>query len=195
MASNHKTTKFATDRDRLIELIKERSLRKSDSPAFPLSSGKKSRYYFNLKSVTMSPEGQVLIGKIVYDKIEQLKLKPKAVGGLTMGADPIAFATAFTSYLRKNPIEAFVIRKESKKHGLKLQIEGNVAKDDKVIILEDVVTTGASTVKAIKIAGEHGLNILGVLVLLDRCEENGKENIEAQGTTMHSILTIHDFID
>ena len=182
------------DKDKIIKLIKERSFEKSDTPSFPLSSGKKSRYYFNLKSATMAPEGQALIGKIVYNKIQQLNLKPKAIGGLTMGADPIATATAYTSFLRGSPIEAFVIRKEPKKHGLKLQIEGHVAKDDKVVIVEDVVTTGGSTIKAMKIAREYGLDILGVIALLDRCEENGKENIEAEGTTMHSILTIQDFL-
>ena len=183
-----------TDKDKIIRLIKERSFEKSDIPAFPLSSGKKSRYYFNLKSVTMAPEGQVLIGKLVYNKIQQLNLKPKAIGGLTMGADPIATATAYTSFLRGNPIEAIVIRKEPKEHGLKLQIEGNVEKNDDVIIVDDVVTTGTSTIKAMKIAREHGLDILGVIVLLDRCEENGKEKIEAEGTTVHSILTIEDFL-
>ncbi len=183
------------DKQKIIELINEKSFQKSNTASFPLSSGKMSRYYFNLKRVTMSSEGQVLTGSLVFDKIQELNLKPKAVGGLTMGADPIAFAAAFISFLRKNPIEAFVIRKEPKPHGLQLQIEGNVEKNDKVVIIDDVLTTGGSTIKAIKIARNHGLEILGVIVLLDRCEENGKENVEAEGVTVHSILTIQDFID
>ena len=182
------------NREKLIRLIKERSFQKSDSPSFPLSSGKMSRYYFNLKKITMASDGGVLIGNLVLDKIQELSLKPNAIGGLTMGADPIAVATAFASFLRSNPIEAFVVRKEPKEHGLKLQVEGNVKKNDKVIIVEDVVTTGQSTIKAINVAREYGLDILGVIVLLDRCEENGKENIEAHGTTVHSILTIQDFL-
>ena len=182
------------DKDRIIKLIMQRSCEKSDTPSFLLSSGKRSCYYFNLRNVTMAPEGQVLIGTLVYNKIQQLNLKPKGIGGLTMGADPIAIATAFTSFLRGNPIEAFIIRKEPKEHGLKLQIEGNIERNDKVVIVDDVVTTGASIIKAMKIAREHGLDILGVIVLLDRCEENGKENIEAEGTTVHSILTIEDFL-
>lgn len=189
-----KVIKLTRDRDKLIELIKERSFKKRKSPSFPLSSGKKSRYYFNLKNVTLSPDGIALTGKLVYNKIQQLELKPKAIGGPSMGADPIAHATAFTSYLKKNPIQAFAIRKEPKKHGLKLQIEGNVAKGDEVIIVDDVVTTGKSTIDAINIARAHGLNIQGVIVIVDRCEENGKENIEAEGTTVHSILTIKDFL-
>lgn len=187
-------TEPTRDRDALIELIKERSFEKRESPSFPLSSGKKSRYYFNLKNVTLSPDGMALVGRLVYDKIQQLKLKPKAIGGPSMGADPIAHVTAFTSYLEKNPIQAFAIRKAPKKHGLKLQIEGNVTKDDEVIIVDDVVTTGKSTIDAINIAREHGLKVQGVIVIVDRCEENGKENIEGKGTTVHSILTIRDFL-
>ncbi|MBW1740421.1 MAG: orotate phosphoribosyltransferase [Deltaproteobacteria bacterium] len=182
------------DKEKVIELIKERSFQKSDTASFPLSSGKMSHYYFNMKKITMAPEGQVLIGSLVFDKIQELNLKPKAVGGLTMGADPIAVATAFTSFLRKNPIEAFVIRKKPKPHGLGLQIEGSVEKNDSVIIVDDVVTTGKSTIKAIKIAREHELEVLAAIVLLDRCEENGKENIEAQGVPLHAILTIQDFL-
>jgi orotate phosphoribosyltransferase len=182
------------DKDRIIKLIIQRSFEKSDTPSFLLSSGKRSRYYFNLRNVTMAPEGQVLIGTLVYNKIQQLNLKPKAIGGLTMGADPIAIATAYTSFLRGNPIEAFIIRKEPKEHGLKLQIEGNIERNDKVIIVDDVVTTGASIIKAMKISREYGLDILGVIVLLDRCEENGKESVEAEGTTVHSILTVQDFL-
>lgn len=182
------------DKEKIIKLIMQRSFEKSDTPSFLLSSGKRSRYYFNLRNITMAPEGQVLIGTLVYNKIQQLNLKPKAIGGLTMGADPIAIATAYTSFLRGNPIEAFIIRKEPKEHGLKRQIEGNVEKNDKVVIVDDVVTTGASIIKAMKVSREHGLDILGVIVLLDRCEENGKENIEAEGTTVYSILTIEDFL-
>jgi orotate phosphoribosyltransferase len=182
------------DKEKIIKLIMQRSFEKSDTPSFLLSSGKRSRYYFDLRNMTMAPEGQVLIGTLVYNKIQQLNLKPQAIGGLTMGADPIAIATAYTSFLRGNPIEAFIIRKEPKEHGLKLQIEGNVEKNDKVVIVDDVVTTGASIIKAMKVSREYGLDILGVIVLLDRCEENGKENIEAEGTTVYSILTIQDFL-
>ncbi len=183
-----------SNREKLIRLIKERSFERSDSPSFPLSSGKMSCYYFNLKKVTMASDGGVLIGNLVLDKIQELNLKPRAIGGLTMGADPIAVATSFASFLRNNPIEAFVIRKEAKEHGLKLQVEGNVERNDKVIIVEDVVTTGQSTVKAVGVAREYGLDILAVIALLDRCEQNGRKNIETEGTTVHSILTIQDFL-
>lgn len=182
------------DKDTIISLIKERSFKKTDTPSFRLSSGKMSCYYFNMKKITLSPDGSVLIGRLMYEKIQELNLKPKGIGGLMHGADPIAVATSLTSSLRNNPIQAFAIRPKPKKHGLQLQIEGNVEKGDKVIIIDDVVTTGGSTIEAIKIARNHGLEIIGVIVLLDRCEENGKQNIEAEGVTVHPILTIQDFL-
>lgn len=181
-----------SERERLIELIKARSYKYSEKP-FRLSSGSYSHYYFNLKQTTYSPEGLYLVGKLVFEKIKELNLKIDAIGGLTMGADPIAFAVARYSYDMKEPIEAFVIRKEPKGHGMLSQIEGNVKKGDRVIIIDDVVTTGASTIKAIKVAEENGLTIAGVIALLDRCEQNGRQNIEATGYPFWSILTVKDF--
>ena len=183
-------------RDVLKEMIRARSFQQEEKPCFQLSSGKKSRFYFNLKSVTMTSEGMYHIGHVVLDKIKELGLKPKAIGGLTMGADPIANCTAMTSYLRdkRNSIQAFSIRKEPKKYGLELGIEGDVKAHDDVIIVEDVVTTGASTIKAIDIARKHDLHIMAVIVLVDRCEENGRERIEEQGVKVHSIYTIQDFV-
>ena len=144
-----------TERERLIELIKERAFKYSETPVFRLSSGVMSRYYFNLKQVTYTPEGQFLVGKLFYEKIKELGLSPKAVGGLTLGADPIAMAVAHYSHGMHDPVEAFVIRKEPKGHGLGLQIEGDVKPGDRVVILEDVVTTGASTIKAIEARSEE----------------------------------------
>ncbi len=168
------------NRERLKHLIKTRSFKMSDTPSIRLSSGKMSHFYFNLKKVTYYPEGQVLIGDVIYNKIQDLQFKPKGIGGLTMGADPIAISVAFSSYLKQNPIEAFSIRKEPKGYGMGLQLEGNVEKGDDVIIIDDVVTTGNSTIKAIRIAREQGLNILCAIVLVDRCEENGRQHIEAE---------------
>ncbi|MEK7309034.1 MAG: orotate phosphoribosyltransferase, partial [Nitrospirota bacterium] len=179
---------------KLILYIKKHSFKHSDKSIFRLSSGQKSNFYFNLKTSTYSSEGQHLIGSLVFNKIQQLKLKPKAIGGLTLGADPIAIATAYHSYLKNNPLDAFVIRKEPKKHGMKLQIEGHIKAGDKVVILDDVVTTGQSTIKAIKLAEKAKLKIMAVIILLDRCEQNGKQNIEKCGYPVHSILTIRDFV-
>jgi orotate phosphoribosyltransferase len=181
-------------KERLIELIKERSFQYSETPSFKLSSGGYSQFYFNMKKTTHSPEGLYLLGRLFFEKIRELGLNPDAIGGLTMGADPIASAVARYSYDTGMPIEAFVIRKEPKTHGLMLQVEGNVSKGANVVIVDDVVTTGGSTINAINIARENGLNILAVIVMLDRCEQNGKHNIESLGYPVYSILTIDDFM-
>jgi orotate phosphoribosyltransferase len=180
-------------KERLIEYIKRHSFQRSDTPIYKLSSGNMSNFYFNLKKTTYSPEGQFLVGNLVFDKIKELGLKPKAIGGLTMGADPIATATAYTSYLRNEPVEALVIRKEPKGHGTMSQIEGNVQPGDEVIIIDDVVTTGGSTIKALEAARKAEMHILAVIILLDRGEFNGRQNIEKLGYPVHSLLTIKDF--
>jgi orotate phosphoribosyltransferase len=181
-------------KERLIEIIRERSYQYSHEPKFKLASGAVSNFYFNMKKTTQSPEGMHLVGKIVFEKIKELGLHPDAIGGLTLGADPIAYAVAMHSYGAGEPIEAFVIRKEPKGHGLKLPMEGNVKSGDHVIVIDDVVTTGGSTIKAINVAEENGLTIDAVIVLVDRCEQNGKHNIEALGYPVYDILTIGDFI-
>lgn len=180
-------------KQRLAEFIKKHSFQRSDTPVFKLASGNMSNFYFNLKKTTYSPEGQYLIGNLMCDRIKELALKPAAIGGLTMGADPIATATAYASFLRNEPIEAMVIRKEPKDHGTMSQIEGNVRSGVDVIIIDDVVTTGGSTIKAIEAAKRAGLNVIAVLILLDRCELNGRQNIESLGHPVYSILTIKDF--
>jgi orotate phosphoribosyltransferase len=181
-------------REALREMIRERSFKRSETPSFPLTSGKMSSFYFNLKAVTLASEGMYYIGHVVLDKIEELALRPKAIGGLTMGADPIAIATALVSHIRGMDVQAFSIRKEPKKHGLKLQVEGDLEPDDQVIVIDDVVTTGGSTIKAIKIAREHALQVMSVIILVDRGEENGRENIEKEGVPVHSIFTVDDFL-
>lgn len=178
---------------RLIELIRERSFKQTATPEFTLTSGKKSCFYFNLKQVTCFSEGQYLVGRMIYDRIQELSLFPDGIGGLTMGADPISFAVAHTFHLNNKQVEGFSIRKEPKGHGAGLQIEGHIKEGDKVIITEDVITTGGSTIKAIEIARKHGLNVLAVIALLDRCEENGRQNIEALDVPVYPLLTIKDF--
>lgn len=179
-------------RDKLIKLVNERSFLKSDEPVFRLASGKMSNVYFDLRLTTLSPEGQTLIGALMFEKLKEHGLKPDIAGGLTMGADPVSCALAYTSYLKGEPIEAMVIRKEPKDHGRGLQIEGRFEKGDNVVILDDVLTTGGSTIKAVNIAREAGLNVLAAIVVLDRCEQDGKANVENH-CPLYSLLTIDDF--
>lgn len=182
------------DREKLIEIIKERSFQYTSEPSFKLSSGGVSCFYFNMKKTTQSPDGMYLVGKLVFEKISSLGLSPDAIGGLTLGADPIAYSVASYSYYMKKPIQAFVIRKEPKGHGMKLPVEGNVKAGDHVVVIDDVVTTGGATIKAINSAKDFGLIIDAVIVLVDRCEQNGRQNIEALGCPVYDIFTVADFI-
>jgi orotate phosphoribosyltransferase len=161
-------------KDRLIRLIYDKAFKYSEEPVFKLVSGRMSNYYFNCKTVTLHPEGMYLIGNILFDMIKDLNAK--GIGGLTLGADPIADAVAYTSYLKERPVEAFVVRKSAKAHGTMQWIEGNVKAGDNVVIVDDVITTGRSTIEAITRATEAGLNIVKVVALVDR-QEGGCENI------------------
>jgi len=173
-------------KNRLIELIIEKAFKYSKKPIFKLVSGRMSNYYFNCKAVTLHPEGMYLIGNIILDLIKDLDVK--GIGGLTLGADPISYAVAYTSYLKGKPIEAFVVRKSLKSHGTMLWIEGNIKRGDRVIIVEDVITTGKSTIEAINRAKEEGLEIIKVIALIDR-QEGGRDAVEATGYKLHTIIT------
>ena len=179
-------------KDRLIQLIYEKAFQYSEEPTFKLVSGRMSNYYFNCKTVTLHPEGLYLIGNIIFEMIKHSGAK--GIGGLTLGADPIADAVAYTSYVRKSPIEAFVCRKTAKAHGTMQWIEGNVAAGDKVVVVDDVITTGKSTIEAITKTKEGGLEVVKVIALVDR-QEGGKENIEALGYKVDTVVTREEVME
>jgi len=173
-------------KERLAEIILERSFKYSDNPPFTLASGRQSNFYFNCKPTTLDPEGMNLIGEIIFDMIKDAKVS--AAGGLTLGADPIAAALAVISYQKGKPIKAFIVRKDVKDHGTKSAIEGSVAPGEKVVIIDDVITTGASTITAIEHALKAGLISDRVITLIDR-EEGGRENILQHADLVQSVLT------
>jgi orotate phosphoribosyltransferase len=177
---------------RLIKLIFEKAFKYSEEPVFKLVSGRMSNYYFNCKAVTLHPEGMYLIGNLIFDMIKDSGAK--GIGGLTLGADPIAGAVTYTSYLRKKPIEAFVVRKNAKAHGTMQWIEGNITAGDKVVVVDDVITTGKSTIEAITKAKEGGLEVVKVIALVDR-QEGGKENIEALGHKVETVVTREEVME
>jgi len=179
-------------RERLKQLIRERALKIADKPVFKLSSGKMSTYYMDLRTVTLDPEGGYIIGNLVFQMVK--KYKPDAIGGLTLGADPISYATALISYIHRQPIKPFVVRKEPKGHGTGKQIEGNVQAGNRVFIVEDVVTTAGSSLKAAKIARQAGLEVLGIITIVDR-EEGGEKNIKNEGFEFYPIFKISEFLD
>jgi len=179
-------------RERLKEMINERALKVSDRPIFKLSSGKMSTYYMDLRTITLDPEGGFIIGNLIFEMIKDRN--PDAVGGLTLGADPISYATALISYINRKPIKPFVVRKEPKGHGTGKQIEGNVKPGEKVFIVEDVVTTAGSSLKAAKVARDFGLEILGIIAIVDR-EEGGEENIRKEGFDFFPVFKISEFLN
>ncbi|MDO8723539.1 MAG: orotate phosphoribosyltransferase [Syntrophales bacterium] len=163
---------------RLAEIVLKKSFAYRDTPPFTLTSGRTSNFYFNCKLTTLDPEGMNLIGEIVFEMVREADVT--AAGGLTLGADPIANALSLISYQKGKPIKSFTVRKEAKEHGTKSAIEGDVRAGEKIVILDDVITTGGSTITAIERAREAGLAIDRVIVLIDR-EEGGRENIVEKG--------------
>ncbi len=179
------------ERERLREMIKERSLRVAEEPIFKLSSGKVSRFYVDLKRVTFDPEGAYLVGKLMYRLIAEFS--PTAVGGLTLGADPIAYAVSFVSYMDSSPIKPFVVRKEPKGHGTGRQIEGILTEGERVAVVEDVVTTAGSSLRAVRACRSAGLEVVGVFAVVDR-EEGGRENVEKEGLALYSLFRLSELL-
>lgn len=173
-------------KERLGEIILERSFKYSDNPPFTLASGRQSNYYFNCKPTTLDPEGMNLIGEIIFEMIKDRDIT--AAGGLTLGADPIANALSVISYQKGKPVKSFIVRKDVKDHGTKSPIEGNVRAGERVLIIDDVITTGGSTITAIEQTRKAGLLVDRVITLIDR-EEGGRENIQKYVDNIESILT------
>ncbi len=175
----------------LIEIIYRKSFKYSQEPSFKLVSGKMSRFYVNCKPTTLSPRGMFLVGHLVFDAIKDLA--PDGIGGLTFGADPMAVATAFVSELKGKPINAFSIRKTQKDHGIIKWVEGDMTPGQRVVIIDDVATTGGSTIKAIVRAGSEGLDVVKVVILVDR-QEGGLENIRQHIHDVTAIITRDELI-
>lgn len=175
----------------LIEIIYRKSFKYSQEPSFKLVSGKMSRFYVNCKPTTLSPRGMFLVGHLVFDAIKDLA--PDGIGGLTFGADPMAVATAFVSELKGKHINAFSIRKTQKDHGIIRWVEGDMTPGQRVVIIDDVATTGGSTIKAIVRAGSEGLDVVKAVILVDR-QEGGLENIRQHVHDVTAIITRDELI-
>lgn len=161
--------------------------------SFVLASGKVSDVYIDARLATMSPEGMVLIGNSGLIAIQSHGWKPDSIGGLTMGADPVAFAISHTSALEGTPIRAFSVRKEAKTHGTGNRIEGPFKQGDSVVVVEDVITTGKSALQAIDAIESAGGKILGILAVVDR-NEGGREAVSARGYNVIALTTKEELI-
>ncbi|PWB80955.1 MAG: orotate phosphoribosyltransferase [Candidatus Methylomirabilota bacterium] len=186
-----------TPRDQLLRLLVQHSFQYSAEPVFTLASGRKSRYYINCKATTFMSEAMPLLGQLFFERITMIEDRDgkriAAVGGLTLGADPIAYAVAYHSALHGMPIQAFSVRKEPKGHGAQKWVEGFEQPGARVVIIEDVVTTGASTLKAIDGALHTGFQIVKVLALVDR-QEGGREELQQKGYDLEAIYTTEDLM-
>jgi len=175
-------------RTTLKDLLLARSVRRGE---FVLASGRRSSFYVDARLTTMSGDGLAVVGGLGLDRMGVRGWTPRAVGGLTLGADPIAYALALTARRRGQSLDAFTVRKQPKDHGTGRRIEGCFASGYAVVIVEDVLTTGSSAREAISAVTSEGGSVLGVMVVLDR-EEGGREALEREGYVVEAFLTASD---
>ncbi len=176
----------------LIDIICKKSFKYSHEPIFKLVSGRVSCFYVNCKPTTLSPRGMFLAGHLIFDAVRDLNIT--GVGGLTFGADPVAIATSFASELKQVPIKAFSIRKTQKDHGIVKWIEGDIEPGERVAVIDDVATTGGSTIKAVERARSEGLDVVKAVILIDR-QEGGLENIRNHVGDVSAIITRDELME
>ena len=176
----------------MIDMLCRKSFKFSEEPIYKLVSGRMSQFYVNCKPVTLSARGIFLAGQLLFEAIKGEDVT--GVGGLTFGADPLAVAAAFASELKGKPINAFSIRKTRKDHGIVRWVEGDLQPGERVAIIDDVATTGGSTIKAIERARSEGLNVIKAVILVDR-QEGGLDNIRQHVPNVSSIITREDLME
>jgi orotate phosphoribosyltransferase len=172
----------------LIGLIESRALKRG---TFRLASGREASFYLDAKQVVLESRGAMLVGRAILERLRALGPLPAAVGGMSIGADPVTSAVVTMAGVEGLPLKGFLVRKEPKDHGTKRFVEGPVAAGDRVVIVEDVVTTAGSSLVAIERAREFGLVVDRVIVVIDRLA-GGREALAAQGVTLESLVTIRD---
>jgi orotate phosphoribosyltransferase len=176
--------------DGLITMLAERSARRGH---FTLASGRQSTLYIDARLTTMSPDGLALIGPLALAALRDAQWEIDAVGGLTLGADPVSYAIAYASAQTGRPLRAFTVRKEAKAHGTGRLVEGPFREGDRVAVVEDVITTGGSALRATEALRAAGATIVGVLALVDR-EEGGREALEAAGLPVVSLARASEIV-
>ncbi|MEC9094527.1 MAG: orotate phosphoribosyltransferase [Planctomycetota bacterium] len=177
-----------SDRETLRKLIDKLAIQRGE---FTLVSGAKASYYIDCRKVTLDSCGANLIGKLIYEKLLQGDF-PEAAGGMAIGADPITGSVVAYAGSRDRQLSGFIVRKEAKTHGTGKMVEGPIVAGQSAVILEDVVTSGGSSLKAIQLAQDAGLVIKGVICIVDRLA-GGREVFEKEGYSLESLFTIEDF--
>ena len=178
------------DLEQLHALLHQKSVKQGD---FVLASGRRSNYYVDARLTTMSGRGQLLIGALGLAEMDEAGWAPDVVGGLTLGADPIAYAIAHASAHAYRKLDAFTVRKEAKAHGTGKLIEGSFVPGMNVVIVEDVITTGDTALRAAQTVRDAGGTILGVLAVVDR-EEGGRERIEEAGYAVRALARVSEVL-
>jgi orotate phosphoribosyltransferase len=178
------------NREALKAILLKNSIKFGD---FILASGKKSSYYIDARLTTLDPAGAHLVGSLIFDRIKALGLKPDAIGGLTMGADPISLAVAMKSEEAGEPIQAIVVRKQAKSHGRKRRIEGNFKPGDNIIVVEDVGSTGSSVLEAVNTIIEEGGVVIHVFIIVDRMM-GALDTMENAGISVEAIFQIDELL-
>ena len=179
-----------TDKELLTTLLAERSSKRGH---FILASGRESEFYIDARLTTMSPEGLSVIGRLGLSVLRESRWQVDAVGGLTLGADPISYAISYASAGSERPLRAFTVRKEAKTHGTGKVIEGPFRSSDHVVVIEDVITTGGSAQRAIEAIRSAGGVVSGVLAVVDR-QEGGRESIESAGVPVIALATASEIM-
>jgi orotate phosphoribosyltransferase len=183
---------MSSDHDLLLSLLAELSFRRGH---FVLSSGATSPFYVDARKTTMSPQGLVLTGRLGLELIRKEFENADAVGGLTLGADPVAYAISYASAATSRPLRAFTVRKEAKAHGTRQQIEGPFKPGDRCIIIEDVITTGSSALNAIAAVRNAGGIVEGVLAVLDRQEDGTRTIATTAGVPVRCLTLLEELAD
>jgi orotate phosphoribosyltransferase len=183
---------FARQRARLLEMLRKLSFERR---SVTLSSGKPSDFYIDVRQTVLTAEGHFLTGQLLYALLEQHAPQAEAIGGMTLGADPLASAVSLVSFIAGRPRHAFYVRKEPKGHGTKVWIEGakSLHSGMPVVVVEDVITTGGSALRAIERAHIHELKVVHVLAVVDRDEEGGHEAIGREAPVT-ALFTRGDFL-
>jgi orotate phosphoribosyltransferase len=181
-------------RRRFLEILKATSFRSNPEPIFRLASGRLSKYYVDCKQALSHPEARALIADLISERLKGESID--AVGGLEIGAYPIATSVSDAIYRDTGvSVRAFVVRKEPKSHGIRDLIAGDVRDGDKAVVVDDVVTEGSSTLKAIDASRKAGLLVQRVIVLVDREEAGGRRNIEAAEVRFEALCTLHELVE
>ncbi len=193
VSPDQRLQRIQEEKEELFRILYERSFLYRPARPFTLSSGRQSPVYLDGKKTTLGhPRAQFLVGDLLYRMIAPFS--PEGVGGLTLGADPISVAVSLVSGLYRHPIPSFVVRKEAKDHGTRNPIEGDLAPGSRVVIVEDVVTTGASGMKAVRSCQDAGHRVLKVIALVDR-EEGGRALFEGAGLPFEALFSLKKFIE